>query len=1550
MKKLIFLIFSILILIQFSSCSIIFGKNPTTDEPTTTEPSVSPSLFSLTFETEYGITPETIVDLEKIPTTLPILNAEGYTFVGWYYEKEYITKVYAYDKLTKNTTIYAKWDKITYTINFDNNGHGMNVSAIQKVNSIPTNLPQLNEPKYKFDGWYTDKELTEKVVVGKALSSDITLYAKWIQNSYSVTFDNKGHGDKPISITNASSITSLPELTASGYTFGGWYYDINFNKVANVNDILESNVTLFAKWSANTYTIKFDGNGVDGPNSFNATYDVESILPAAIERIGYRFLNWNTKVDGTGTSYDAGEIIKNLSTKDDVTLYAIWEHIEYKLTITIQNTNNEIKLHYNDTIPTQNTPVVDNFQFNGWLVFDDNEWVPFSFEEAKMPNHNLAIKASFLGEVTITFISDGNVYKTLTGYEGRNLTQTITPPTKEGYTFSGWYEEDTFENKYTLPSTYPNESHNVYAKWSINQYTVTFNPNNEADTTTIELDFNSKLTKPTNPTKVGYSFNGWYYDNKKVDFSTFKMPANDIELKANWTINTYTITLNANGGICDDNYIKGNYNEPIIAPKNPTKEGYTFLYWSIKNSNEEYEFTTVPAENIELIAQWQVNEYNVTFNPDNDNTKVDSVLNYGSKVIKPSDPNKNGYTFLGWYYNNILVDFETFTIPAHDIEIIAKWELNTYDVTFKENGYGGYTPKIEGLTKLPTLPNLTYIGATFDGWYYDEEFTKKANSGDTLTSDVILYAKWTLFGYTITFSNNGHGQTLNPLEAQNTVPTNLPTLNENGYRFEGWYYDRYLKIPANPTDILLDNLTLYAKWVELIDTLDAMTSSNPTNLTIKDYTAKLNATSSGADSLNGAYISIPVSGVDLSQKIYVSIKYKLNGITSIGLHAKGKDSAGSETTKYVANFYPKGWNVTESKFGHSNTMISTAKIETMITGFISLDYICIKLVGPSSSTMEILDFAITTNGIHGFELPDDPTYVSNFTNSSDFIDLEINDKNEQILSYTSSPGWGALDASVTNYESARKILEIKYSANAEFKLWILSFINAESSSIKEVCTAGNNKTLSIDISSLPTQSLFTLRLYIDADVDVTELKTITFHSVKLIDPNNPDTEEKPIPVAPFKPEGTVTVQYTESTEEFANPDRGFYYPICLTAETTGLESINSFTKNFYNNALIHLRVDIAAFSGAYNGSSDLELTTAMLNALDKALTVINESGSCMIIRFAYDRDFGGDYKIKDENGDGVLFEYEPNINMILKHIEQFTPLINKHKNMITAVECGLIGPWGEMHSSTLAEQNTFNKIFKKYLDCLDEDIAFLVRQPNFIYKYYGLTLETLDQFDYENNRIGCYNDGYLGSATDLGTYKDRPKEITFLENLSRFPYGGEVVRPESSYNQLSWACNEMFRTNLSYLNIQWNNIVVKRWQDTIYKLDDPLYHGLSEFTYISNHMGYRFVCESLDYTIKDTLNFTLNFKNVGFGELNRPKNAYVILKNASNQFVFDFEYNNEFSITEQIDLTGIPTGNYEFYFVLADDFTNKAIRGIRFANNDMYNSEILANKLTTIII
>ena len=408
-------------------------------------------------------------------------------------------------------------------------------------------------------------------------------------------------------------------------------------------------------------------------------------------------------------------------------------------------------------------------------------------------------------------------------------------------------------------------------------------------------------------------------------------------------------------------------------------------------------------------------------------------------------------------------------------------------------------------------------------------------------------------------------------------------------------------------------------------------------------------------------------------------------------------------------------------------------------------------------------------------------------------------------------------------------------------------------------------------------------------------------------------------------------KFNETTESFNNPDNGFYEPMGIRCEPDKVQAISANYLKY--NALLHLRIDISAFSGKVNNVGDKELTQTMLDGLANEFQRMEDAGTLAIIRFAYDPHFGGS---KD---------MEPSLDMIVKHIKALEPLFKKYESTISAIECGLIGPWGEMHSSAIAKQETYNVLIDTYLACTSPKTKILLRRPAFIYNYYGYTLQTLNSFNVTDNRLGCYNDGYLGSGNDLGTYVNREIETAWLGKLNEnLPYGGEVTIPGSEYNRLNNACAEMFLLHLSYLNERWNNEVVARWKNTIYTGEDPLYHNLSEYQYIKNHLGYRFVLNTLRYSLTSKLDFTLDIKNVGFGNLYRSKNVYIIIKNEVNEYLFELGEFSLLNLNYQIDLSNVALGEYQVYYVIADDIKDgMPFHSIRLASDGIWSNEAKAN-------
>ncbi|PSA35362.1 internalin, partial [Listeria monocytogenes] len=172
-----------------------------------------------------------------------------------------------------------------------------------------------------------------------------------------------------------------------------------------------------------------------------------------------------------------------------------------------------------------------------------------------------------------TFDVDGTTTEETVAYQ--ELLTEPAAPTKEGYTFTGWYDAETGGNKWDFSvNTMPARDLTLYAQFSVNSYQATF----DVDGTTTEetVDYQGLLTEPTAPTKEGYTFTGWYdakTGGNKWDFRTNTMPARDLTLYAQFSVNSYQATFDVDGTTTEETVA---YQELLTEPTAPTKEGYTF--------------------------------------------------------------------------------------------------------------------------------------------------------------------------------------------------------------------------------------------------------------------------------------------------------------------------------------------------------------------------------------------------------------------------------------------------------------------------------------------------------------------------------------------------------------------------------------------------------------------------------------------------------------------------------------------------------------------------------------------------------------------------------------------------------------------------------------------------------------------------------------------------------------------------------------------------------------------------------------------------------------
>ena len=383
------------------------------------------------------------------------------------------------------------------------------------------------------------------------------------------------------------------------------------------------------------------------------------------------------------------------------------------------------------------------------------------------------ITGEVIGAYTVTFQSEG-------GSEVASQIRANTPadPTKEGYTFIGWYNGESEWNFADAVT----EALTLTAKWQLNQYTITFDTAGGSEVAPITQDYGTTITAPANPAKTGYTFAGW---DREIPTT---MPAGDMTITARWQVNQYTITFKPeNGG--EDIVITQDYGTAITPPAAPTRTGYTFAGWDRESP------TTMPAENITLTARWTVNQYTITFKPENGGQDIVIKQDYGTAITAPANPTKTGYTFAGW--DKTIPS----TMPAENITLTARWQVNQYTITFKpENGGEDIVITQDYGTAITPPAAPTRTGYTFAGWDRESPTTMPAEN-------ITLTARWTVNQYTITFKPENGGQDIVIKQDYGTAITAPANPTKTGYTFAGW--DKTI-----PTTMPAGDMTITARWTE----------------------------------------------------------------------------------------------------------------------------------------------------------------------------------------------------------------------------------------------------------------------------------------------------------------------------------------------------------------------------------------------------------------------------------------------------------------------------------------------------------------------------------------------------------------------------------------------------------------------------------------------------------------------------------------------------------------------------------------------------------------
>ena len=794
-------------------------------------------VYTVTFDSYGGtpVPPKQEVEYGHAATKPADPTLKGYTFAFWYLgEDEQNATAYDFNTpVTENITLTAKWNINKYTVTFNSYG-GTPVPPAQEVEygHTATKPADPTLKGYTFAFWYLgeDEQNATAYDFNTPVTENITLTAKWTQNTYTVTFDPNGgnelaEADKTKAVKIGEAYGELPTPTRKGYNFAGWYTEAEEGTVVTADTTVSAMTdhTLYAHWEAkkaNVHIMIFKSNDLGTPivdrayttdAVYGDTLDLAEIDPSS-------YLDFDFEIDGGW--YDDG--LFNLYKK-----YVSGEQANKPAALTkLQITGNwqNLKLIVTELVPV----------------------VYFKSAEALAEYQNDHSKVE-----NIIFTTKARVGSTLP-------TADAPTATRDGYTFTFWSREGQIGTDVTGQTV--NGWTNLVANWEARTdtpYTVEHYLENLDGSYALDTTEHLKGTTDTTVTAAAKSYDNFTYDSTVPGTVASGNIAGDgsLVLKLFYTRNTYDYTVRHIKQLPDGSYDEANAEVETLSGKFEALAAVTAKDYGehYPTNNADTKQNIKIEKGLTIDVKYDLDEHTLTFETNGGSAINPVTVRHGNAVARPADPTKDKYTFIGWYADpEFTEEYDFATVLEADKTIYAKFELTStpigdiyvrYDVLhIKQLPDGTYDLANAEVEHLSAKKDTTVTAVI-----KDYRATHHVNVNRTLSKltgtaiqpymgvdgkpvYTILSVYYDLDFHTLTFDTMG-GSRIDPVTVRhgNAVAKPKDPVN-GGYWFDGWYTDKTFRTPYNFSTPLTEDITIYAKWFLIV----------LPGVTVKKNTPKLN--------------------------------------------------------------------------------------------------------------------------------------------------------------------------------------------------------------------------------------------------------------------------------------------------------------------------------------------------------------------------------------------------------------------------------------------------------------------------------------------------------------------------------------------------------------------------------------------------------------------------------------------------------------------------------------------------------------------------------------